>query len=98
MSLNSKSFRVFNSKTRIVEENFHIRFSENTHNVVGTKASDNTGQAKKETEPIIDYILLPLWTADPSFYQDPKSSHDDGFKPLSHDEKKVDEDLSKGSV
>ncbi|GJU70200.1 ribonuclease H-like domain-containing protein [Tanacetum coccineum] len=34
-SLNSKAFRVFNSRTRIVEENLHIRFSENTPNVVG---------------------------------------------------------------
>ncbi|GJR60204.1 retrovirus-related pol polyprotein from transposon TNT 1-94 [Tanacetum coccineum] len=50
-SLNSKAFRVFNSRTRIVEENLHIRFSENTHNVIGTKASDNGGQARKETEP-----------------------------------------------
>ncbi|GKB06540.1 retrovirus-related pol polyprotein from transposon TNT 1-94, partial [Tanacetum coccineum] len=40
-SLNSKAFRVFNSRTRIVEENLHIRFSESTTNVVGTKASDN---------------------------------------------------------
>ncbi|GJX46999.1 retrovirus-related pol polyprotein from transposon TNT 1-94 [Tanacetum coccineum] len=35
-SLNSKAFRVLNSKTRIVEENSHIRFSESTHNVVGS--------------------------------------------------------------
>ncbi|GJU61863.1 putative ribonuclease H-like domain-containing protein [Tanacetum coccineum] len=93
-SLNSKAFRVFNSRTRIVEENLHIRFSESTPNVVGsgpdwlfdidaltrtmnyepivagtqsngfagTKASDNAGQARKETEPVKDYILLPLWT------------------------------------
>ncbi|GJV05134.1 putative ribonuclease H-like domain-containing protein [Tanacetum coccineum] len=40
-SLNSKAFKVFNSRTRIVEENLHIRFSESTPNVVGTKASDN---------------------------------------------------------
>ncbi|GJS01568.1 retrovirus-related pol polyprotein from transposon TNT 1-94 [Tanacetum coccineum] len=40
-SLNSKAFRVFHSRTRIVEENLHFRFSENTTNVVGTKASDN---------------------------------------------------------
>ncbi|GJV34578.1 ribonuclease H-like domain-containing protein [Tanacetum coccineum] len=33
-SLNSKAFRVFNSRTRIVEENLHIRFSESTPNVV----------------------------------------------------------------
>nr|GEV46831.1 putative ribonuclease H-like domain-containing protein [Tanacetum cinerariifolium] len=36
---------------------------------VGTKASDNAGQARKEKEP---------------------SSHNDGFKPSSDDEKKVD--------
>nr|GEZ14718.1 hypothetical protein [Tanacetum cinerariifolium] len=48
----------------------------------GTKASDNAGQAKKETEPINDYILLPLWTANLPFSQNPKSSQDDGFKPL----------------
>ncbi|GJV18985.1 putative ribonuclease H-like domain-containing protein [Tanacetum coccineum] len=39
-SLNSKAYRVFNSRTRIVEENLHIRFSESTPNVIGTKASD----------------------------------------------------------
>ncbi|GJT19938.1 putative ribonuclease H-like domain-containing protein [Tanacetum coccineum] len=128
-SLNSKAFRVFNSRTRIVEENLHIRFSENTPNVVGsgpdwlfdidaltrtinyepivagtqsngfagTKASDNAGQARKETEPVKDYILLPLWTADPPYSQDPKSSHDDGSKPSSDDGKKVDEDPRKDS-
>nr|GEZ23353.1 ribonuclease H-like domain-containing protein [Tanacetum cinerariifolium] len=34
--MNSKAFRVFNSIKRIVEENLHIRFSENTPNVVGS--------------------------------------------------------------
>ncbi|GKA61228.1 putative ribonuclease H-like domain-containing protein, partial [Tanacetum coccineum] len=128
-SLNSKAFRVFNSRTRIVEENLHIRFSKNTPNAVGsgpdwlfdidaltrtmnyepivagtrsngfagTKASDNAGQARKETEPVKDYILLLLWTADPPFSQDPKSSQDDGSKPSSDDEKKVNEDPRKES-
>nr|GEV81263.1 retrovirus-related Pol polyprotein from transposon TNT 1-94 [Tanacetum cinerariifolium]GEW50871.1 retrovirus-related Pol polyprotein from transposon TNT 1-94 [Tanacetum cinerariifolium] len=126
-SLNNKAFKVFNSKTRIVEENLHIRFSKNTPNVVGsepdclfdidaltrtvnyepivagiqsnnyagTKASDSTGQARKETELVKDYILLPLWTTDPPFSQDPKSSHDDGFKPSNNDGKKVNEDPRK---
>ncbi|GJW80137.1 putative ribonuclease H-like domain-containing protein [Tanacetum coccineum] len=108
-SLNSKAFRVFNSRTRIVEKNLHIRFSESTPNAVGsgldwlfdidalirtmnyepivagtqsngfvgTKASDNAGQARKETKPIKYYIFLSLWTADPPFSQDPKSCHDD---------------------
>nr|GEW87493.1 ribonuclease H-like domain-containing protein [Tanacetum cinerariifolium] len=122
--MNSRAFKVFNSRTRIVEENLHIRFSESTPYVVGSgpdwlfdidaltrtmnyeliivgtqsngfagaKASDNAGQASKETEPIKDYILLPLWTADPPFYQDPKSFDDDGSKSSSDDRKKVDED------
>ncbi|GJZ96184.1 putative ribonuclease H-like domain-containing protein [Tanacetum coccineum] len=128
-SLNSKAFRVFNSRTRIVEENLHIRFSESTPNVVGsgpdwifdinaltrimnyepivagtqsndfagTKASDNAGQARKEIEPIKNYILLPLWPADPPYSKDPKSSQDDGSKASSDDGKKVDEDSRKDS-
>nr|GEX39321.1 retrovirus-related Pol polyprotein from transposon TNT 1-94 [Tanacetum cinerariifolium] len=41
-SLNSKSFRVFNNRTRIGEENLHIRFSENTPNIAeSTKAYDD---------------------------------------------------------
>ncbi|GKA83666.1 hypothetical protein Tco_0805261, partial [Tanacetum coccineum] len=64
---------------------------------VDTKASDNACQARKKTEPNKDYILLPLWTADPPYSQDPKSSHDDGSKPSSDNEKKVDEDPRKES-
>ncbi|GKD93880.1 putative ribonuclease H-like domain-containing protein [Tanacetum coccineum] len=97
-SLNSKAFRVFNSRTRIVEENLHIRFSESTPNVVAIKASDNASQARKETEPVKDYILLPIWTADPPYSQDPKSSHDDGSKPSSDDGKKVNAVGGKTSI
>ncbi|GJW33308.1 hypothetical protein Tco_0053340 [Tanacetum coccineum] len=78
-SLNCKVFRVFNSRTRIVEENLHIRFCENTPNVVGTKASDNAGQARKETEPVKDYSLLLLWTANLLFSRS-KEFYDDGSK------------------
>ncbi|GKC01712.1 uncharacterized mitochondrial protein-like protein [Tanacetum coccineum] len=35
-----KAFRVFNSRTRIVEENLHISFSEHTPNVVGYNSSN----------------------------------------------------------
>nr|GEY56585.1 retrovirus-related Pol polyprotein from transposon TNT 1-94 [Tanacetum cinerariifolium] len=116
-------FRVFNSRTRIVEETLHIRFSENTPNNVGsgpnwlfdidaltkimnykpivagtqsngnagTKDDNNVGQARKEKEPGKDYILLPLWTADPPFPQEPKSSQDAGFKPSNDVGNKVNE-------
>ncbi|GKG37301.1 hypothetical protein Tco_0447474, partial [Tanacetum coccineum] len=63
----------------------------------GTKAYDDAGKARMETVPNKDYILLPLWTADPPFSQSSKSSQDDGSKPLSDDENKVDEDLRKDS-
>ncbi|GKA91535.1 ribonuclease H-like domain-containing protein [Tanacetum coccineum] len=36
-SINSKAFRVFNSRTRIVEENLHVQFSENTPNIAGSR-------------------------------------------------------------
>nr|GEX33185.1 uncharacterized mitochondrial protein AtMg00810-like [Tanacetum cinerariifolium] len=126
-SLNRKAFGVFNNRTRIVEENLHIRFSEYTLNIVssgpdwlfdidaltrtmnyvpiivGTQSNgfagtkNNTGQPRKETKPVKYYILLLLWTANLPFSQDPKSSHNDRFKALSDDRKKVDENPSKGS-
>ncbi|GJS44856.1 putative reverse transcriptase, RNA-dependent DNA polymerase [Tanacetum coccineum] len=86
-SINSKAFRVFNSRTRIVEENLHVQFS--------TKACDDAGKARMETVPGKYYILLPLWIADPPFSQSSKSSPDAGFKPSRDDEKKVTEELGK---
>ncbi|GJV66498.1 putative ribonuclease H-like domain-containing protein [Tanacetum coccineum] len=126
-SINGKAFRVFNSRTRIVEENLHVQFSENTPNIAGSvpnwlfdidaliklmnykpvvignqssgnagiKACDYAGKARMETVPGKDYILLPLWTADPPFTQSSKSSPDDGFKHSGDDEKKVTEEPGK---
>ncbi|GJU39332.1 putative ribonuclease H-like domain-containing protein [Tanacetum coccineum] len=36
-STNSKAYRVFNSRTRIVEENLHVKFSEETPNIAGNR-------------------------------------------------------------
>nr|GEY71949.1 retrotransposon protein, putative, unclassified [Tanacetum cinerariifolium] len=74
-----------------------IKTGTQSNGFLGTKASDNAGQARKETKPIKNYILLPLWTADPLFFQVPKSSHDNRSKPSSDDGKKVDEDPRKES-
>ncbi|GKB89967.1 putative ribonuclease H-like domain-containing protein [Tanacetum coccineum] len=63
----------------------------------GTKACDDVGKARMETVPDKDYILLPLWTADPPFSQSSKSSPNAGFKPSGDDEKKVDENPRKDS-
>ncbi|GJU15029.1 retrovirus-related pol polyprotein from transposon TNT 1-94 [Tanacetum coccineum] len=97
-SINSKAFRVFNSRTRIVEENLHVQFivvGNQSNGNAGTKACDDAGKARMETVPGKDYILLPLWTTDPPFSQSSKSSPDAGFKPLGDDEKKVTEEPRK---
>nr|GFB67612.1 hypothetical protein [Tanacetum cinerariifolium] len=57
----------------------------------GTKENNNVGQARKEKEHVKDYILLPLWIADPPFPREPKSSQDARFKPSNDVGKKVNE-------
>ncbi|GJZ22450.1 putative ribonuclease H-like domain-containing protein [Tanacetum coccineum] len=85
-SLNSKAFRVFNSRTWIVEENLHIRFSESIPNVVGSGP-----------DWLFDIDALTRTMNYEPIVTDPKSSHDDGSKPSSDDGKKVDEDPRKDS-
>ncbi|GJW33711.1 putative ribonuclease H-like domain-containing protein [Tanacetum coccineum] len=101
-SLNSKAFRVFNSRTRIVEENLHIRFSESTPNAVGS-GPDWLFDIDALTRTM-NYEPIVAGTQSNGFAgtkasdnADPKSSHDDGSKPLSDDGKKVDEDPRKES-
>ncbi|GKB16627.1 retrovirus-related pol polyprotein from transposon TNT 1-94 [Tanacetum coccineum] len=53
-SINSKAFRVFNTRTRKVEENLHINFLENKPNVARS-IKDNV-----DAIPSQQYILLPL--------------------------------------
>ncbi|GKE93783.1 putative ribonuclease H-like domain-containing protein [Tanacetum coccineum] len=38
-STNSKAFRVFNSRTRIIEENLHVKFGEDTPNITKSRPS-----------------------------------------------------------
>nr|GEX86638.1 putative ribonuclease H-like domain-containing protein [Tanacetum cinerariifolium] len=99
-SLNSNAFRVFNSRARIVEENLHSRFSESTPNVVCSGPDwllDIDALIRT-----INYEPIVIGTQSNGFARtkasdnaDPKSSHDDGSKPLSNDGKKVEEDPRK---
>ncbi|GJY69367.1 putative ribonuclease H-like domain-containing protein [Tanacetum coccineum] len=92
-SVNSKAFRVFNSRPMIVKETLHITFLENKPNVArSTKACDDAGKARVETIPGKDYILLPLWPQDPQFSSSLKDSPDVGFKPSREVGKKDAED------
>ncbi|GJW53924.1 putative reverse transcriptase domain-containing protein [Tanacetum coccineum] len=98
--LNSKAFRVFNSRTRIVKENLHIRFSESTPNVIGSGPYwlfDIDALTR-----IMNYEPIVAGTQSNDFAgtkasdnADPKSSQEDESKPLSGDGKKVDEDPRK---
>nr|GEW16170.1 hypothetical protein [Tanacetum cinerariifolium] len=49
-SVSSKAFRVFNSRTRIVQETLHTNFLENKPNVAGE-------------ETIQQYVLFPVWSS-----------------------------------
>nr|GEU55856.1 putative ribonuclease H-like domain-containing protein [Tanacetum cinerariifolium] len=51
-SVSSKSFRVFNSRTRIVQETLHINFLENKPNVAEKAGDDNVQQ----------YVLFYIWS------------------------------------
>nr|GEV85804.1 uncharacterized mitochondrial protein AtMg00810-like [Tanacetum cinerariifolium] len=110
-SVISKAFRVFNRRTRIVQETLHINFLENQPNVAGSKVV-------KETVSAQQYVLLLLWSIGS---KDPQNSDVDAAfevkdndsevhvspssrdKPKKHDEKakreakgKIHVDLSIG--
>nr|GEV60805.1 putative ribonuclease H-like domain-containing protein [Tanacetum cinerariifolium] len=71
-SVNSKAFRVFNSRTRIVQETLHVNFLENKLNVavtVGNQTNPSAGfqdkfDAEKAGEDIDQqYVLFPVWSS-----------------------------------
>nr|GEZ06214.1 putative ribonuclease H-like domain-containing protein [Tanacetum cinerariifolium] len=90
-SLNSKAFRVFNNRTRIVKENLHIRFSEITPNIARSRPNwlfDIDALTKSMNyKPVVAG----------NQYNESTSSQDDGFQPSSDDGKKVDKDTRQES-
>nr|GEU44378.1 uncharacterized mitochondrial protein AtMg00810-like [Tanacetum cinerariifolium] len=51
-SISSKAFRVFNSRSRIIQETLHINFLENKPNVAEKVREENVQQ----------YVLFPVWS------------------------------------
>nr|GEW74645.1 ribonuclease H-like domain-containing protein [Tanacetum cinerariifolium] len=76
-SINSKAFRVFNRRTRIVDETLHITFLENKPNVTGSELT----------------WLFDIDTLTKSMNYKPVDSLGDGFKPSGKEEKKDVKDL-----
>nr|GEZ61564.1 retrovirus-related Pol polyprotein from transposon TNT 1-94 [Tanacetum cinerariifolium] len=59
-SMNSKSFRVFNSRTCIVQETLHVNFLENKPNVAGFQDEFDVGKIGEEANQ--QYMLFLVWS------------------------------------
>nr|GEU44408.1 hypothetical protein [Tanacetum cinerariifolium] len=70
-SVRSKAFRVFNSRTRIVQKTLHINFLENKPNVA---RSGPTWLFDIGEEIVQQYVLFPSWS---SCSKDPQNIDDD---------------------
>ncbi|GJW12334.1 putative ribonuclease H-like domain-containing protein [Tanacetum coccineum] len=94
-STNSKAFRVFNSRTRIVKENLRVQFCENTSNITGSGPNwlfDIDALPNSMNYKPVVARNQSNGNADPSLSSSPKDSPDAGFKPSGEEEKKDAED------
>nr|GEY21677.1 ribonuclease H-like domain-containing protein [Tanacetum cinerariifolium] len=60
-SICSKAFRVFNSRTHIVQETLHINFLENKPNVAGVQEQFDAEKAGEEN--VQQYVLFLVWSS-----------------------------------
>nr|GEY11092.1 hypothetical protein [Tanacetum cinerariifolium] len=74
-SMSSKAFRVFNKRTKRVEENMHVDFLENKAIEKGTK--DAASQEVKKDVSSLRYIALPNWVHDALLESSLSKSQDD---------------------
>ncbi|GJU74157.1 putative ribonuclease H-like domain-containing protein [Tanacetum coccineum] len=89
-SINSKAFRVFNNRTRIVEENMHVQFSKDIPNIAGsTKACDDAGKARMETVPGDD---------EKKFTEEPRKESGDPSKECERDDQEKDADVNNTNI
>nr|GFA97791.1 retrovirus-related Pol polyprotein from transposon TNT 1-94 [Tanacetum cinerariifolium] len=82
-SVNSKSFRVFNSRTRIVQETLHVNFLENKPNIV-EKAWEEINQ---------QYVLFPVWSFGSTNHQNYDGDASFDGKEHDFDAKKPESDV-----
>nr|GFB53008.1 retrovirus-related Pol polyprotein from transposon TNT 1-94 [Tanacetum cinerariifolium] len=96
-STTSKAFRVYNIRTRKVEENMHITFLENKPMIADTNSNDfvckgasfDAGQSSIEIGSSQNYILMPLWKENSLF--DSSSQASDGHSKDKHGPSQVSE-------
>ncbi|GKC37970.1 putative ribonuclease H-like domain-containing protein, partial [Tanacetum coccineum] len=89
-SLSSKAFRVYNTRTRRVEENLHIGFLEYKPMIEGngTQGELNAGTSKEISQ---DCIVMPIWK-DASYFDIPSKDVDIGELKSAADDQKQTED------
>nr|GEV94103.1 uncharacterized mitochondrial protein AtMg00810-like [Tanacetum cinerariifolium] len=91
-SVSSKAFRVFNSRTRIVQEILHVNFLENKPNVTGFQDKFTTEKAGEEIDQ--QYVLFPVWS---SGFTNPQNNDGDAAfdgKEPDFDEKKPESEVN----
>ncbi|GKE79235.1 putative ribonuclease H-like domain-containing protein, partial [Tanacetum coccineum] len=101
-SVNSKAFRVYNIRTRKVEENLHIRFLEDKPIIAGDGLNrlfdiDVLTKSMNYVTVVTDYILMPLWKDGSLFDSSSKNTSNDEPQPSSDAGNKDDEGVSKES-
>nr|GEW46896.1 retrovirus-related Pol polyprotein from transposon TNT 1-94 [Tanacetum cinerariifolium] len=60
-SVSSKAFRVFNSRTRTVQETLHVNFLESKPNIAGFQDKFDAEKAGEESDQ--EYVLFPVWSS-----------------------------------
>nr|GEZ68869.1 hypothetical protein [Tanacetum cinerariifolium] len=88
-SVNSKAFRVFNSRTHIVQETLHANFLENMPNIAGNQSNlsacfQDEFDAEKAREDVNQqYLFFPVWSS--GFTNPHNKDGDDAFNGKEHD-------------
>ncbi|GJX67747.1 putative ribonuclease H-like domain-containing protein [Tanacetum coccineum] len=92
-SLSSKAFRVYNTRTRRVEENLHIRFLENKPMIEGngTQRELNAGTSTQKEEISQDCIVMLIWK-DASYFDSPSKDVGNGEPKSATDDQNQVED------
>ncbi|GJT29001.1 retrovirus-related pol polyprotein from transposon TNT 1-94 [Tanacetum coccineum] len=96
-SLSSKAFRVYNTRTKRVEENLHIGFLENKPMIegTGTVSNDSAGTSEENSQ---DCIVMPIWK-DTSYFDSPTKNVDNGEPKTADDaQKQVEDGLNNENV
>ncbi|GJS48636.1 putative ribonuclease H-like domain-containing protein [Tanacetum coccineum] len=87
--IGSKAFRVYNTRTRRVEENLHIGFLENKPMIEGNGTSEEISQ---------DCIVMPIWK-DTSYFDSPtKDVENDGLNNENAEQERFANDSSSKDV